>query len=89
MNSSRARLRDDICQNFGDTASSLKKRPRLERKMPFYTFYSKKNNLLWCPVYKAASTSWIYNMMQIEVRGRKKHQIILSKQYSFSGFEFF
>ena len=36
-------------------------------QLHYYAFAMPELHMMWCPVYKAASTSWIHNLLYLKV----------------------
>ena len=53
----RKKLKEEVCQKFGlDTAGN----DTLHQVNPWEYLINKKYNLVWCNIFKSASTSWMY-----------------------------
>lgn len=63
----REKHRSSVCAKYA--ADSVELQPNRRTNLHYYAFLSEKRHYLWCPVYKAASTSWIYNLMKVEGLG--------------------
>ncbi|XP_045616502.2 uncharacterized protein [Procambarus clarkii] len=63
----RSRVKE-VCRKYGLGPNAVPGRPRLKHPpTPNHeVFYiDRPDRLAWCPIYKAASTSWLYNFLRL------------------------
>jgi len=75
---SRLAQKEAVCYNT-QGASTKSKRDNALKSLADKVYVMKAYDLVWCPVFKAASTNWMRNIIRLANMGEKKEAILEKK----------